>query len=81
MTDQCLLKRWEAQISCVYDMNGSILTSSSCLASVLFLPVKMHDSQVAVKTLPIELEAWGPGFGQVCLAYMSRLERMVRRSL
>lgn len=54
MTDQCLSKRRKAQISCVCDMNESILTGSSYLASVLFLPVKMHDSQVTTKTLPIE---------------------------
>lgn len=63
------------------DMNGSILTTSSCLASVLFSAAVTHVSQVAVKTLLIELEAQGPGFGQMCSAQANRSERMVRRSL
>lgn len=69
------------QISCVYDMNGNILTNSSCIDSVLFLPAKTHDSQVAAKTIPIELEPWGLGFGQMCSACTSYLERMICRSL
>lgn len=76
-----LLKRWEAQISCVCDMKGSTLKSSSYLASVLFVPGRMCDSQVAVRTLSIELEARGPGFRQMCSAYTSHLESMVCRSL
>lgn len=47
------------------DMNGSILTSSY-LASALFSAAVTHVSQV--KTLLIELEARGPGFGQMCSA-------------
>lgn len=73
VADQCLSTRWEAQINCVCDMNGSILTSSTYLASVLFHAIRTCDSQVAVKTLPIELEAWGPGFRQMCSAYTSCL--------
>jgi len=62
-------------------MNGSILTNSLYLASVLLLAEKTCDSQAAAKTLPLELEAWGPGFGQMCSAYMSCLESMICRSL
>lgn len=63
----------------MYDMNGNILTNSSYMATVLFLPAKTHDSQVAA--IPIDLESWDPEFGQMCSALTSHVERMICREL